>query len=112
MGMSQRPFIETGHCLSGLHCRLCRQREEGHPWRRALGAHWEMPPGYPEFECPHGKPWGWRPPDRGLGDTIERLLTTAGLDGSPKRFIERITGRPCGCAGRRDALNRAFPYRR
>lgn len=46
---------------------------------------------------------------KGLGDTIEKLTTVTGV----KKIVDTVakaTGKDCGCAKRRDALNRAFPY--
>lgn len=46
---------------------------------------------------------------KGLGDTIEKLTTVTGV----KKVVEKIakaTGKDCGCAKRRDTLNRVFPY--
>lgn len=46
--------------------------------------------------------------DIGIGDTIERLAGAAGR--TFKMTFKTITGRPCGCAGRRDAFNSMYPY--
>jgi predicted transcriptional regulator len=46
---------------------------------------------------------------KGLGDTIEKITTATGV----KKVVETVAkavGKDCGCAKRRDALNRAFPY--
>ena len=46
---------------------------------------------------------------KGLGDTIEKLTTATGI----KKVVETVakaTGKDCGCAKRRDTLNRVFPY--
>jgi len=46
---------------------------------------------------------------KGLGDTIEKITKATGI----KKVVEAVseaTGKDCGCAKRRDALNRAFPY--
>jgi hypothetical protein len=46
---------------------------------------------------------------KGLGDTIEKVTTATGI----KKVVETVAkaaGKDCGCAKRRDALNRAFPY--
>ena len=78
-----------------------------------------MPGDVPDWPCPHGLPWDLkvsdvsrnvRPADRGLGDTIERVLDATGIGPAAKRIIRRITGKPCGCAKRRDRLNRLVPY--
>lgn len=39
-----------------------------------------------------------------LGDRIEQLMKTVGAD-KVARMYEEIGGRPCGCAGRKKALN-------
>jgi len=46
---------------------------------------------------------------KGLGDTIEKFTTATGI----KKVVETVakaTGKDCGCAKRRDTLNRVFPY--
>lgn len=40
-----------------------------------------------------------------LGDKVEQTLRTLGAE-KAKRIIERVGRRPCGCAGRKEALNR------
>ena len=105
-----RPFPETRHCRSGGHCRTCRDLEGGRAWRQSLAARFELPPGAPDFACPHGKAWGYRPPDRGLGDTVERVLRATGIGRVAKRLIRALTGKPCGCGQRRERLNRLMPY--
>jgi hypothetical protein len=42
----------------------------------------------------------------GLGDYVEAALSAVGI--TPER-VERITGRPCGCAKRKAWLNEKFP---
>jgi len=47
---------------------------------------------------------------RGLGDSIEKLTKATGI----KRVVDRVSeglNIPCGCEGRRDALNILFPYK-
>lgn len=44
---------------------------------------------------------------KGLGDTIEKITTATGI----KKVVEEVAGKDCGCGKRRDALNRAFPYK-
>jgi hypothetical protein len=47
---------------------------------------------------------------KGLGDTIEKVTKATGI----KKVVEAVseaTGKDCGCKARRDALNRAFPYK-
>jgi hypothetical protein len=46
---------------------------------------------------------------KGLGDTIEKITTATGI----KKVVETVAkaaGKDCGCAKRRDTLNRVFPY--
>jgi len=103
-------FTETNHCRSGVHCRTCRHLVDGRAWRQCLAARFELPPHAPDFTCPHGKAWGYRPPDRGVGDTIERVLRATGIGQVAKRLIRALTGKPCGCGRRRVRLNRLMPY--
>jgi hypothetical protein len=49
------------------------------------------------------------PSDRGLGDTVARHIDRLGGEWL-KRFYKRLTGGDCGCADRKAALNRRFPY--
>lgn len=44
---------------------------------------------------------------KGLGDTIEKVTTATGI----KKVVKAVAGEDCGCTKRRDALNRAFPYK-
>ncbi len=46
---------------------------------------------------------------RGLGDLIERVTVATGLKAAVTA-LEHLTGVPCGCAGRRDALNELVPF--
>ena len=39
-----------------------------------------------------------------LGDRVEQMLKSVGADKLAKLY-EQIGRKPCGCAGRRDALN-------
>jgi hypothetical protein len=47
----------------------------------------------------------------GLGDVVEAAAKATGLAKFAKA-VEKATGRPCGCAGRRDKLNQLVPFRR
>lgn len=53
---------------------------------------------------------GFAPPAQGLGDTIERLARITGIANLAKR-VGDLTGRDCGCEGRRQTLNRWVPYK-
>lgn len=46
---------------------------------------------------------------RGLGDTVAKITHATGLDKLAELYTS-LTGKPCGCAGRQDALNKLFPY--
>jgi hypothetical protein len=48
---------------------------------------------------------------RGLGDSIEKFTKATGIKAVVDKVSE-ITGKPCGCAERRDTLNRVYPYDR
>ena len=48
---------------------------------------------------------------KGLGDTVEKITTATGI----KKVVDKIsevTGKDCGCAQRKEALNKKFPYER
>ena len=45
---------------------------------------------------------------RGLGDTVEKITKATGI----KKIADSVTKGDCGCAKRRDTLNRIFPYNR
>ena len=47
----------------------------------------------------------------GLGDSIEKFTKATGI----KKIVERAAkaaGSDCDCGKRKDALNRAFPYKK
>tara|TARA_R100001244_G_scaffold98674_1_gene73646 strand:+ start:74 stop:232 length:159 start_codon:yes stop_codon:yes gene_type:complete len=47
---------------------------------------------------------------KGLGDTIKNIIKKTGI----KNMVDTISDRlniPCGCKGRKDALNIMFPYK-
>ena len=47
---------------------------------------------------------------QGLGDTIHKITQGTGI----KKVVDTVakaTGKDCGCAKRRQALNRVFPYK-
>ena len=46
--------------------------------------------------------------DVGVGDTIERLAGTPGL--AFKAAFKAVTGRDCGCDGRKESMNDLYPY--
>lgn len=54
---------------------------------------------------------GFAFPIRGLGDSVARVAQATGA-AQVVNLVKHATGRDCGCQRRRDALNRAVPYRR
>lgn len=48
-------------------------------------------------------------PSRGVGDVVHSIAKATGIARVAKSF-ERATGKPCGCAERRAALNAAAPF--
>lgn len=47
-------------------------------------------------------------PARGLGDRVAAVTRATGI-AAATRVVSRVTGKPCGCAQRRAALNARFP---
>jgi hypothetical protein len=47
---------------------------------------------------------------RGLGDTVAKVADATGLTKAVKTY-ERLSGKPCGCAGRQALLNKLVPYK-
>jgi len=47
---------------------------------------------------------------RGLGDYIHKLTTRTGVK-SAVDFLSKGLNIPCGCEGRREAMNKLFPKR-
>lgn len=43
---------------------------------------------------------------QGLGDVVEHVAKVTGIAAA----VKAIVGDDCGCAARRDALNRVFPF--
>ena len=94
-----KDWQETAHCRSGAHCRVCRDREGGRRFRERMVMQFEMPPGWPT--CPHGRPWGFEGPSRGLGDTVAKWI----------KWLTRGRVKPCGgCRERRARWNARWPY--
>ena len=59
-----KKWIDTFHCRSRAHCRLCRN-----PQQRQVRAKWaeryDLPGGEIDFTCPFGVPWRTiKPPKR------------------------------------------------
>ena len=47
---------------------------------------------------------------KGLGDSIEKVTKATGIK-TVVDTVSKATGKPCGCAKRKDALNRMFPFK-
>lgn len=47
---------------------------------------------------------------KGLGDTIAKITEATGIDKLVDKVTDVLGIEDCGCAGRREALNNAFPY--
>tara|TARA_R110000824_G_scaffold41309_1_gene122999 strand:+ start:588 stop:950 length:363 start_codon:yes stop_codon:yes gene_type:complete len=48
---------------------------------------------------------------KGLGDSIERITKATGIKAIVDKISE-VTGKPCNCNKRKEALNKLFPYSR
>jgi hypothetical protein len=49
-------------------------------------------------------------PARGAGDLVEKVARFTGIKAAAKA-VERVTGKPCGCASRQQALNSKIPFK-
>ena len=47
---------------------------------------------------------------KGLGDTIEQITKATGIRAVVNKVSE-ITGKDCGCEGRKEKLNKLVPYK-
>ena len=47
---------------------------------------------------------------KGLGDSIEKITKATGIK-TMTEVISKGLNVPCGCEGRKDALNTIFPYK-
>lgn len=50
-------------------------------------------------------------PSRGIGDTIANVLDKTRIGPVAKLAIEKVTGKPCGCDKRQEALNQLIPFK-
>lgn len=50
-------FVLTNHCKAKVHCKTCRNREGGRPWRTSLKKMFQLPDDNVDFECPWGEQW-------------------------------------------------------
>ena len=49
-----------------------------------------------------------KPEDRGVGDIVERMAKIAGGK-TLAQWYKELTGKDCGCANRKERLNRMYP---
>jgi len=47
----------------------------------------------------------------GLGDAIEVVTTVTGIK-AVTEAVAKATGKDCGCAGRKNKLNKQFPFKK
>lgn len=45
----------------------------------------------------------------GLGDVVERVTSVTGIKAATEKISQKL-GRECGCAKRREALNKLVPF--
>ena len=48
---------------------------------------------------------------KGLGDTVEKLTKATGIKKAVD-VVSKAVGKDCGCKGRKDKLNKMFPYKK
>ena len=48
---------------------------------------------------------------QGLGDLVEAVTTVTGVK-KEVDTVSKVTGKPCGCAEKRDSLNRKYPFKK
>ena len=49
---------------------------------------------------------------KGLGDTVEKITTATGLKALTEMLEKTGVIKDCGCKERKEALNKAFPYKK
>jgi len=49
---------------------------------------------------------------RGIGDTIARFTSATGIDKLAQKAASVVGKKDCGCGARKEALNKAFPYKK
>lgn len=50
--------------------------------------------------------------DIGLGDTVEKVTKKTGIKSLVKKIINALGFNDCGCTGRKNFLNKIFPYKK
>lgn len=49
---------------------------------------------------------------KGLGDTVARITKATGIDKVAEGVARALGKEDCGCNKRKEALNKAFPYKK
>lgn len=49
---------------------------------------------------------------KGLGDTVEVITTATGIKKTVENVTKAMGKEDCGCNRRKEALNKAFPYKK
>jgi len=73
----QRDLSECTICRQGQLCKVCRDTASGADIRQLLQSFFVVPGGVSDFECPHGKPWGYTPSAAEQAILTERLKATS-----------------------------------
>ena len=94
-----KPCRHTDHVAG---CRVCFLALHDARYRERWGIEGDPEPLSDGSEF---KPAELAPLDPGLGDEVEAAIKLVGLDRLAKLY-EEVTGRSCGCAGRKAKLNR------
>lgn len=89
--MTER-FIDTWHCRSHAHCRVCRDRDGGRLWRVMMAQRFAAPGNLLDWDCPEGLSW-----DLGETDVPVETITP--------------TKKPCGCGKIRTTYGGGSPTR-
>lgn len=95
--MTLKQFTTSHACTSGINCGTCRDRGE-RAFRASLGTVFVLPADAPDFECPHGKPWGYRQPEN-VADAATAIPLKSGPGTELKRLLESMgIAESSGCA--------------
>jgi len=63
-----KTFFDSSHCLSAAHCLACR-KVDAKEFRASI-ARTFADVTETNFECPHNKPWGYKPKIKLVGNKI------------------------------------------
>ncbi|HOI56557.1 MAG TPA: hypothetical protein PLP01_15010 [Phycisphaerae bacterium] len=86
-------FVDTVHCHSHVHCRTCRERDGGRPWRVMTAQRFAVPGNLLDWDCPEGLPWD-----------VEEMVV-------PEEIRTPTKKRPCDCDKARTTLSGGAPTR-